>query len=94
MILAGALAGVGFAATLAIALGRAAARGDQEIADLLAERLSDSIAASRESYAGFARGPADDLPRPVDRRSVVEYERRDPAVCRSVPGPPGARASG
>jgi ABC-type branched-subunit amino acid transport system permease subunit len=47
--------GVGFAATLAIALGRAAARGDEDLASMLAQAIPESMAVRRQSYAGFAR---------------------------------------
>jgi ABC-type branched-subunit amino acid transport system permease subunit len=47
--------GVGFAATLAIALGRAAARGDEDLASMLAQAIPESMTVRRQSYAGFAR---------------------------------------
>jgi hypothetical protein len=47
--------GVGFAATLMIALGRAAAQGDEQMMRMLRERLAESADAQRRSYAGFAR---------------------------------------
>jgi hypothetical protein len=46
--------GVGFAATVMIALGRAAARGDDALANRLTESLPESIVSRRQSYAGFA----------------------------------------
>jgi hypothetical protein len=49
------LVGVGFAAILSIALGRAAAQGDRAMTDLLVEGFTESITARRQSYAGFAR---------------------------------------
>jgi hypothetical protein len=54
LILALAL-GAGFAAALVIALGLAAARGDEEMTRLLTDKLPGSIASARQSYAGFAR---------------------------------------
>ena len=54
-ILALVFTGVGFAVTFAVALGRAAALGDRDMASLPMERLAQSIAPHRQSYAGFAR---------------------------------------
>jgi hypothetical protein len=55
LILAVTLAGVGFAAALVIALGRAAAQGDEEMTRRLVEGRTDAIGPRRQSYAGFAR---------------------------------------
>jgi hypothetical protein len=55
LIIALVLVGVAFAATLSVALGRAAAQGDRAMSELLAEGLTESITARRQSYAGFAR---------------------------------------
>jgi hypothetical protein len=51
-----ALAVLGFGATFALALGRAAALADQDSERKLAERRAHpTIAGYRQSYAGFAR---------------------------------------
>jgi hypothetical protein len=56
IIVASALGTLGFAALLAVALGRAAAIADQESERHHKERsVTPSIAAYRQSYAGFAR---------------------------------------
>jgi hypothetical protein len=55
LIIALVLVGVGFAATLSIALGRAAAQGDRAMANLRVEGITEPIATRRQSYAGFAR---------------------------------------
>jgi hypothetical protein len=53
-----ALCAVGFSATLAIALGRAAARGDEELAREIARaRPAEALSAGRRhNYAGLGSG--------------------------------------
>jgi hypothetical protein len=58
VIVASALCGIGFSATLAIALGRAAARGDAELARELDRRPSPRLRDQRQSYAGLGSARA------------------------------------
>lgn len=59
MILASAGCVVGFSALLAIALGRAAARGDRDLEMRRAERRTGPrVTVVRQHYAGWARGPS------------------------------------
>jgi hypothetical protein len=91
------LAGVAFVATLAIALGRAAAQGDEDMTQLLVEGLPDAIR-RRQSYAGFARAqstisfePSTTVPSSstsvgTQRLPVSSWTSLRPRVWLNIPG--------
>lgn len=60
VIVASALCFVGASATLALALGRAAARGDEDLARELDRSPKPALLRRRQSYAGLGTGQAGD----------------------------------
>jgi hypothetical protein len=98
LILVLTLAGVASAATFAIALGRAAAQGDEEMSQLLVEGLPDAIARRRETYAGFARAqptislepsitvPSSSISVGTQRLPVSSWTSLRPRVWLNIPG--------
>lgn len=88
------LGAIGLSALLALALGRAAARGDADLEDRLRrareERRESPIAASHESYAGLAR--AQRLPvraatsRTCPNRHTASLPARSPDFDRATAG--------
>jgi len=98
IIIASGFAAMGLSATLAIALGRAAARADRDMDDQLAERRSRALTLLRQNYAGLspaqstiARDPSITVPSSnssvgTQRLPVSSCTSRRPRVRLKTPG--------
>jgi hypothetical protein len=76
VIVGAVLAAIGFSASVAIGLGRMAARADTDMERLLTERRSHASAIPRQSYARLAAGQSNLMRDPDPMRLEVPKRQR------------------